>query len=201
MTTWAFIHVPRTGGGSIERQIGFGARPEAPRHASAVEVRDRVGAAWGQLFTFAFVRNPFVRIASLWAHQRSGQSGPAEKYERWLRDRAGRWQPARPMVDMLHDGAGHQVVFAVYRYEERDAALIEIASKIEQPLSPDGPRVHYSGMGRVTTCPHCAEVYMPEIAALYDGPVGQRCADFVREVYAKDFEEFGYSPHSPRFPI
>ncbi len=63
-----FIHIPRTGGTSIEAAVGM-KMGNNDKHLSALELRESVGEKkWKDSFVFSFVRNPWDRIISLY-HQ------------------------------------------------------------------------------------------------------------------------------------
>ena len=74
-----FIHIGKTGGTSVEKvlcahlDIDFETTKKSPsgewwKHAWAKGMRGRVGAStWNDYFTFAFVRNPFDMILSLYS--------------------------------------------------------------------------------------------------------------------------------------
>ena len=63
-----FVHIPRTGGTSIEKALGF-QMGNQEKHLSAKDIRGQIGeVAWENAFKFSFVRNPWDRIISLY-HQ------------------------------------------------------------------------------------------------------------------------------------
>lgn len=71
-----FIHIPRTGGTSIEKAFDKNMWKNAPleKHLSAKEARKKYGKkAWEDYFTFSFVRNPWDRVISLWKIKTYGQ--------------------------------------------------------------------------------------------------------------------------------
>ena len=72
-----FIHIPKTGGTSIaepDYEGGNGALAgylgeqdyAQAGHIRAVGLKQRIGASWDQYFKFAFVRNPWDRLVSLY---------------------------------------------------------------------------------------------------------------------------------------
>lgn len=69
---FCFIHVPKTGGTSIQTALRpFGQFDPYYKHSFAHVVRDKVGAAcWQRRFTFAFSRDPLERLVSLFEHDR-----------------------------------------------------------------------------------------------------------------------------------
>jgi hypothetical protein len=54
-----FVHIPKTGGNSI-RNVVFESNYEGPWFG------DELPQQWQELFSFAFVRNPFDRLVSAW---------------------------------------------------------------------------------------------------------------------------------------
>ena len=68
-----FIHIPRTGGSSIELAIKgrvWWTGNLQEKHMSASETRKYYGEKiWNNYFKFSFVRNPWDRIISLWKSQ------------------------------------------------------------------------------------------------------------------------------------
>lgn len=65
-----FIHIPRTGGSSIELAIKgypWWVGNLEKKHMSASETRKYYGEdIWNEYFKFSFVRNPWDRVISLW---------------------------------------------------------------------------------------------------------------------------------------
>lgn len=55
---WIFVHVPKTGGQSVTRAIGFKSR--MPTH-TPLHAIDK-----GERFAFGFIRNPWARMVSLY---------------------------------------------------------------------------------------------------------------------------------------
>lgn len=87
---FAFIHVIKVAGMSIEKALlPYDVRnePAAPpamlglkRHTTAMELRDVIGAeAFGRLFKFAFVRNPWDFELSLYEFNRTHPEFPAHQ--------------------------------------------------------------------------------------------------------------------------
>lgn len=63
-----FIHIPRTGGSSIERSFGVDMWQSTPneKHLSAFEVKVKVGKErWEEYYKFTVIRNPWDRVISL----------------------------------------------------------------------------------------------------------------------------------------
>ncbi|MCP4125820.1 MAG: sulfotransferase family protein [Gammaproteobacteria bacterium] len=78
-----FVHVPKTGGTSIEAALGL----TGPRHNTARQYRAHDPWLWGQYFTFGFVRNPWDRLVSFYTYRRQIRKlGPESSldFQNWL---------------------------------------------------------------------------------------------------------------------
>ena len=65
-----FIHIPRTGGSSIEKALvgrNWWSISKETKHITASQAREVYGDYWGKYFKFSFVRNPWDRCVSLLA--------------------------------------------------------------------------------------------------------------------------------------
>ena len=63
--TYAFIHINKCGGTSVEAALGI---PKV--HDTAQERREKLGVeAWDRLKNFSGVRDPYARVASLYRYR------------------------------------------------------------------------------------------------------------------------------------
>lgn len=63
-----FIHIPRTGGSSIEKLVAgknWWSIDKTTKHLTASQAKKIYGEFWNEYFKFAFVRNPYDRAVSL----------------------------------------------------------------------------------------------------------------------------------------
>ena len=62
------IHIPRTGGTTIEKMSGFSIHNERPdKHWSGKEIYDRIGVGrWSSYFKFSIIRHPAERMRSVY---------------------------------------------------------------------------------------------------------------------------------------
>jgi len=152
-----FVDVPRTGSSSLRHNLalafGFPHGKTAqgwlpykksmylPAHTPAENVRQIIGQKnWEKLFTFSFVRNPYVRFVSLYNHFRFREkswNGSFPDFVRSLSD----YPPESPLqkkpiyayrqVDYLMDMEGNRLVSFLGRYESRTSDLSYIIKKLK----------------------------------------------------------------------
>lgn len=171
---------------------------------------------WAAFYRFAVVRDPFSRTVSLYRHL--GPDMPfGEWVSGWLRERLAAEEGApkrwfvRPQSEYLCDPAGALLVQDVLRFEALGTDFARAAAKAGLKSAtlprrnatghkpqPDiegrpGPMARLSrslsrriGRTRFEQITDWRSAYDPAIAAC------------VAELYAQDFERFGYSPVAPR---
>ncbi len=177
--TWAFIHINKCGGSSIERLCGL------PRmHDTALQRRRAVGdKRWASMFKFSVVRNPYERIGSLYRYRsknnRAGMGDGHISFDDWVQaaivDKNPRYHDKplmfAPAHQWLADEAGVLMVDTVIRLEEIDTAWPAIAARIGAP-------------------PVMAHENRTESAGPM--PMSDKARAAIARAYALDFETFGY---------
>ncbi len=80
-----FIHIPKTAGSSTYLQTGTIAPRMFGRHATALFVKNRLSAEeWESLFKFAFIRNPWQRMVSMYRFYRNNGFTKLSDFKDWL---------------------------------------------------------------------------------------------------------------------
>lgn len=168
---WIFVHIPKTGGTSIEASLPGHLRANRPdiRHWSAVELRGACGDLWNTALTFSVIRNPWDRAVSAWAYQRD--SIGAADFPQWL------WH-GRPMLSqwaMLT--AGEQVIVNhLIRFEELRAGFGQLVEMLR--------------------CEPCELLHLNKSqhrTGYRDYYTEQRLVDLIPQQYPMDVREFGYT--------
>jgi len=136
-----FIHVPRTGGNTV--RFMYRGRFRYHRHDAATTIRDRNPELFDKAWKFAFVRNPWERMASLYYHFHQSRfrempedlDGQREHFREWFHNpkpftnsRGYEWMRAvTPTKMLLIDGK--LAVDKVFKYEEIRQSHEFIAAK------------------------------------------------------------------------
>jgi chondroitin 4-sulfotransferase 11 len=210
-----FVHIPKTGGTSVEDALfppveqrtaedHLWGEPNPHQtgglqHLTAAQIRDSVGAElFNDCYKFAFVRDPWDRMISLYAyhHERPGLLKmlglelprrrsffrrsktdliPFEEYVEAVQTGPRHVQWA-PQAEFLFDENGTQLVDFVGRFERLQAdfeAACRQAGLVPSPL----PHKKKSHKRRGVTS---GELYTA------------RSRRMVRELFAADFDRFGY---------
>lgn len=190
-----FIHVPKTGGQTIESILGkpnglFGldADYEYP-HLTADEARDFLGSDSFQLMLkFAFVRNPWDRMVSGYSYSQGGLRHlrkPAASFREYVEaidavDLSGlRPRAAAHLLDQyayLYDKNGTLLVDRVGRFEEFESNLQIILKEIGVPVPDVIPRLNYSSRN-------------PDYRTFYTDDL----VETVGRIYKRDVDTFNYT--------
>lgn len=181
-----FIHLPKTAGTSVSRQLGL----PSSRHVPADTYRLTNPSKFSRYFKFCFVRNPFDRLFSSYAFLRHGGMNeddarfakqkvlPFENFEKFLiegfaRDAAIRsWVHFRPQKEFVCDASGHNLMDFTGRFERIEADYALIADCLSKPKNLPVSNASKRGDYR--------EIYSQEMLSI------------ARTYYADDLEIFGY---------
>lgn len=179
LTNVLFVHVNKTAGTSIERALGL-----PFQHRTALELRALVGPErWAECFTFAFVRNPWDRVASHYAFRvKTDQTGLGDAhlgFNEWVVRAYGARDPRyydqpkmfMPQTDWITDDAGSMLVDYVGRFESLREDFDEVC------------RI----LGREASLPHLKGSPRRNLAGYTD-----RAKEVVRSRFAPDIDRFEY---------
>jgi chondroitin 4-sulfotransferase 11 len=175
-----FVHINKTGGTSIERALGL-----PFQHRTALELRELVGPArWAERFSFAFVRNPWDKVASHYHFRvQTNQTGLRAipiQFNEWVRLTYGTQcvpyydQPKMfmPQTDWISDDSGEIIVDFVGRFERLEEDFDAVCQRI----------------GRWAPLPHLKRSSRGDYRSLYD----DESVEIVARWFTKDIQNFGY---------
>jgi hypothetical protein len=197
-----FVHIPKTGGTSIENVIWPGERSTAElwmgftapyrnkyqtgglQHLKANHIRAEVGPEiFAAYFKFAFVRNPWDKVISQWSYL-------AERpdLQTYLGVKAG-----APLVDYLAavSGSDHVQVMAqsAFLFDDDGTCLVDFIGRFET-LAADAANIFARlGLGGAALPHTTRSKRQADYRAYYDAPSRR----LVANLYARDIEAFGYS--------
>ena len=137
---FVFIHINKTAGSSIERALGL--RLE---HKTALEKRAELGETqWANRFSFAFVRNPWDRVVSLYHYRvktnTTGLGEHALDFKTWVRLTFRDQDPAyynsskmlMPQWHWIADEEGRVLVDFIGRFENLDIDFSTVCARINK---------------------------------------------------------------------
>lgn len=192
-----FVHVPKTGGTSIERALRESPEQVVGGHTTALGFRKAFPREFAEYFTFALVRHPLDRFLSAWRYLRGEPVhealGNAEIHEcatldRWMEPvaddprRLGRIVHFLPTRRFVCDDSDGVLVDRLYRYERFDTAWTDLADRLGAVLPP--PR-------RLNAAPR--SVARPV--------VDDALANWIASHYAGDYELGGYGLYPCSEPV
>lgn len=182
-----FIHIPKTAGTSVSRQLGM----STSRHVPANEYRETNPQKFRDYFKFCFVRNPFDRLVSSYAFLRKGGMNandarfadikvkPFDNFEHFvtsgfaLDPEIRRWVHFRPQTEFVCDRSGSNTMDFTGRFERISQDYASIAQRLDKPK--DLPVSNKSQRGD----------YREEYTT--------RMIDIVTRFYVSDLSQFGYN--------
>lgn len=196
-----FIDIPRTGTSSLKDCLGqmyghvYGKSYDRERdarrfnlikdHATSRQLVTLLGSeAWGNLYTFTFVRNPWDRYLSLYRYRiASGSLNESVSFEQYVHALRGNGRCAkcnpfdaevyhRSMSSYILDANDNVLVKHVFRYEDRESGL----GSIETALGIRVERIHKERLGDGD----------------YRNAYSQEMSNIVGEFYSEDVSLFCY---------
>ena len=175
-----FIHINKCGGSSIEIALGL-----TKTHDTAAERRAVIGRdAWDAAYTFATVRNPFDRVASIYYYRvRTDQHGLGDRhlgFNAWVRRTFAERHPdywdgsalLKPAADWI-SADGEAIVEHVARLEDIAVEWPAICRRlgVERNLKVTNQNSH------------------PAHGRIFDADARR----IIAEVFAEDLDRFGYT--------
>lgn len=187
-----FLHIPKTAGSSIQKWLHLSRFPdvEYPEnwdgkvlwnlHGTAMDYRQKMGPSFDQYYKFAFVRNPWDRLYSIYRFLQTFPN-PSTPVPDSFEEFALAYDPLdrKPgqigrQTDFILDASGNSMIDFVGRFENLYEDLQVISEKISIPL----PETMYRE--NTTEHKHYREYYSTE------------SKEAVAEKFKSDIEYFKY---------
>lgn len=135
---FAFIHINKTGGTSICEALSDyeDIQTEALDHDPAFIFKERLGEdLWNEMFSFAFIRNPWDRMVSSYEYQKQyNDNGLSLSFKEWILGPVAESALNREWSNqtwMIKDKDGKIIVKEVYLYERFLEGFKEACKKIK----------------------------------------------------------------------
>jgi hypothetical protein len=154
-----------------------------PFHANAYEIRDYIGAAWNDFFTFAFVRNPFDWQVSNYFYIRQSRLHPRhlevkdlnfKEYLDWTQDRKRIYLQSTSVCEK--DDLSRIIVSFIGKFENIDEDFHHVLTEIGLESAGGLAKINQSKRQK-------------DYMQYYDN----ECIEFIRTHYKIDLENFNYS--------
>lgn len=180
-----FIHIPKTGGTSIEQ--AFNQNRVRQKHRTMTQYENMLHANIDQYFLFSVIRNPWDRMVSYWNWRQGKYSAPIDGkmniFSEWLRyiisidlNRESRndfKMAISPQFTSLKN-KNNKIIVDLIRFENLQNDFDTVCEKIGIPQQQ---------------LPHYNKTNHKHYTEYYDEETNQ----IVAEKYAKDIEYFGYN--------
>ncbi|MCK4943541.1 MAG: sulfotransferase family 2 domain-containing protein [Candidatus Aminicenantes bacterium] len=184
---FVFVHIPKTGGSSIFRALSpYNDAPDTDenRHLELVEIYNRYGYLAGdsdgsagelkKYFKFAFVRNPWDRVVSMYSYRLSNREIPPNLCfsEFVLKRRQYPFGMHREQVELIEDQDGKIALDFIGRLEnlEKDWSTLQ------------------SRLGISSRLPHLKQTSHQHYQTYYN----RELRDEIAGLYPRDIKTFGY---------
>lgn len=180
---FAFIHINKCGGTSIEKAL------DLPKiHDTARQRRDKIGAArWEQIPSFTLIRNPYSKVCSHYRYRvKTNQTGLGSDrigLNEWINRAYGEKDPKyydkplmfAPCIDWITDEAGNIMVDLVIRLEEIDISWYQIEALIGKAADLSTANATSSKQGDT------------------EDSLDTKSIAIINDHFKKDFDTFGYA--------
>jgi chondroitin 4-sulfotransferase 11 len=161
---FVFIHIPKSAGLSMRAALGLPTYIGRGMHLTAEETFSRYPDA-RNLFSFAFVRNPWDRMVAMFHLGRDGFN--CEAWNRFFDD------PFQTQSEYVFDDQGNQLVEFIGRYENLESDFQHVCDRI----------------GFRAMLPHLHKSKHTHYRDYYDGHTKHH----IERLFHRDIAQFGYS--------
>ena len=187
-----FIHVPKTGGTSIEKVFKT-KMPSSCKHLTMSDYENELKTEIEKYFIFSVIRNPWDRLVSYWKHRQGKPHAPIDgkinEFGKWLKFISSldlnnlNGVTVRGNIHDFKTGLDLQFKCLVNNKNEINANLIRFEN-LQQDFNTICDKI---GIPR-QQLPHRLKTKHKHYTEYYDEETKQ----IVAEKYAKDIEYFGY---------
>jgi hypothetical protein len=148
---FAFIHINKTGGSSVVDALADyeDVQPSIKDHDPAINYRSVLGhALWDELYSFAFIRNPYDRMVSSYEYRRQYFCGPGAesatrlKFRDWMlgpvQDKPKNREWSNQLWMVSEKGCRKIIVKDIFLFDDLPGGFRAACKKIGIDLPPLG---------------------------------------------------------------
>lgn len=178
--TFAFIHINKCGGTSVEKALGL---PKI--HDTAQQRRNRVGPdRWSKMYSFSLVRHPFDKVCSHYRYRiKTNQTGLGDRpisLNEFVQRTYGERDPR------LYDKPLMFAPCLTWLTDESGVVMVEHVARLED-ISFEWPKI-CQRIGRITPFPQANSTERDSAGSA----LSEDSKELIRELFAPDFNAFGY---------
>jgi chondroitin 4-sulfotransferase 11 len=171
-----FVHIPKTGGTSVEVALQGHPEPDSIIHKTALEYKNQNSDIWDDYFKFTIVRNPWDLMVSWWKWRMRNKKTTFPgfiKNQKNLIPGNEYLKPGLTYFDFISDG-NNILVDKICRFENLQEDFDDVCKEI--------------GIIPQQKLPHKNEMKRTHYSDYYDDKIRKRVAD----KFKKDIEYFNY---------
>ena len=184
-----FLHVPKTGGTSLAESLGL-----RPGHVPATRFAARDLERFQQAFKFAFVRDPVERLYSSFNYLRTAIGLNRSPDVRWAETYLAQYNDFETFVAALQDRTLRNRVMEWPHFRpmhvwlckpNETVPLVDFLGRFETLADDMATLTNRLGISAELSHTRKPREYL-------DKQISPKMVDFVRDIYQKDVEIFGY---------
>lgn len=167
-----FVHIPKTGGTSVEVALQGRGEKESIKHRTALQYCD----IWDDYFKFTIVRNPWDLMVSWWKWRTRHKQLSFPDFIKKQKDLIPGnvyFKPGLTCFDFISDGDGNILVDKICRFENLQGDFDDVCEAIGVPQQK---------------LPHTNKTKRTHYSDYYDDEIRELVAD----KFKKDIEYFNY---------
>ena len=176
------IHIPKTGGSSIETSLGM----KGIQHLNGVVAKESYSDVWDDYLKFTFVRNPWDRLVSIYHYYKFGSESENQHLKKTIPNsfkefvnsfynKENQWYDIliKSQKSWITDDDGELLVDYIARFEDYNTEVKTIGNKV--------------GI-QINNIPHHKKSDRGDYKEYYD----KETIELVRNIFKEDIEYFNY---------
>ena len=182
INTWAYIHIPKTGGTTIKNTLKeVDGNLSLPNHSPITSINSK------DIFTFTFVRNPFTRFMSLYYHE-CRKAKDTIQLKKFVENVTDNFFLYMPQSYYINEDKANLSFIGKYESFINDLNFILKKFNIQQTIPHLNRNPIYDKHPSLNSDKYYTEILSQEKWVI----------EWIRERYKNDFKIFNYGMELPR---